>query len=146
MAEGLLQTYLVLLAPVLKRVDGVTDDPADVEMAEAILMAAESGDGVGLTRSEIAARAGVDPADEAFIARFSMLAKTGTLQRLRGDKKHQDRYFPDPMALLAAEILARLGQDHGAEELHSTLVAAADQLEAALAICGSGPLLQHAVP
>jgi hypothetical protein len=83
MAEGLLQTYLVLLAPVLKRVDGVTDDPADVEMAEAILMAAESGDGVGLTRSEIAARAGVDPADEAFIARFSMLAKTGALQRLR---------------------------------------------------------------
>jgi hypothetical protein len=49
MAEELLRTYLVLLAPVLKRVDGVTNDPADVEMAEAILMAAESADGVGLT-------------------------------------------------------------------------------------------------
>jgi hypothetical protein len=44
MAEELLRTYLVLLAPVLKRVDGVTNDPADVEMAEAILMAAESAE------------------------------------------------------------------------------------------------------
>jgi hypothetical protein len=131
-ADRRLQTYLVLLAPVLTRVDGVTDDPADVETAEAILMAAESADGVGLTRSEIAARAGLDAADARFATRFDLLARAGALQHLRGDKKHQSRYLPDPVALLAAEILARLGHDHGAEELHSLLVAAADQLEAAL--------------
>ena len=60
-----------------------------------------------------------------------MLARSGALQHLRGDKKHQSRYLPDPVALLAAEILARLSSDHGAEELHSLLVAAADRLEAA---------------
>jgi CBS domain-containing protein len=58
-------------------------------------------------------------------------SRAGALKHLRGDKKHQIRYLPDPVALLAAEILARLGQDHGAEELHSMLVAAADRLEAA---------------
>ncbi|WP_460348474.1 hypothetical protein [Actinoallomurus acanthiterrae] len=131
MADGLLQTYRVLLAPVLKRMDGVTDDPADLEMAEAILMAAESADGVGLTRSEIAGRAGIDPDDERFDSRFNMLTKAGALQQLHRDKKYQVRYFPDPMALLAAEILTRLGQDNGAEELHSILVAAADRLESA---------------
>jgi hypothetical protein len=130
-ADARLQTYLVLLAPVLTRVDGVTDDPADVEAAEAILMAAESADGVGLTRSEIATRAGLEAADGRFATRFDLLARAGALQHLRGDKKHQSRYLPDPVALLAAEILARLGRDHGAEELHSLLVAAADRLEAA---------------
>lgn len=121
---------LILLAPVLARIDGVTNDPADVEMAEAILVAAESADGIGLTRSEIAARAGVDAEDPRFGARLELLSRAGALQHLRGDKKHQIRYLPDPVALLAAEILARLGQDHGAEELHSMLVAAADRLEA----------------
>jgi hypothetical protein len=130
-ADKRLDTYLVLLAPVLVRIDGVTDDPADVEIAEAILVAAESADGVGVTRSEIAARAGLDPADPRFAARFDMLARAGALQHLRGDKKHQSRYLPDPVALLSAEILARLNSDHGAEELHSLLVAAADRLEAA---------------
>jgi hypothetical protein len=130
-ADKRLDTYLVLLAPVLVRIDGVTDDPADVEIAEAILVAAESADGIGVTRSEIAARAGLDPADPRFAARFDMLARAGALQHLRGDKKHQSRYLPDPVALLAAEILARLNSDHGAEELHSLLVAAADRLEAA---------------
>ncbi len=129
--QRLVDTYLVLLAPVLARIDGVTDDPADVEVAEAILVAAESADGVGLSRSEIAARAGLDTADPRFAARFDMLARAGALQHLRGDKKHQSRYLPDPVALLAAEILARLSDDHGAEELHSLLVAAADRLEAA---------------
>jgi len=126
-----LNAYLILLAPVLARIDGVTNNPADVEMAEAILIAAESADGVGLTRSEIAARAGVDAEDQRFSARLDLLSRAGALQHLRGDKKHQTRYLPDPVALLAAEILARLGQDHGAEELHSMLVAAADRLEAA---------------
>ena len=131
MADARLSAYLILLAPVLARVDGVTDDPAGVEMAEAILVAAESADGIGLTRSEIAARAGVDAEDPRFGARLELLSRAGALQHLRGDKKHQIRYLPDPVALLAAEILARLGQDHGAEELHSMLVAAADRLEAA---------------
>ena len=131
MADARLSAYLILLAPVLARIDGVTDDPADVEMAEAILVAAESADGIGLTRSEIAARAGVDAEDPRFGARLELLSRAGALQHLRGDKKHQIRYLPDPVALLAAEILARLGQDHGAEELHSMLVAAADRLEAA---------------
>lgn len=131
MADARLSAYLILLAPVLARIDGVTDDPADVEMAEAILVAAESADGIGLTRSEIAARAGVDAEDPRFSARLELLCRAGALQHLRGDKKHQVRYLPDPVALLAAEILARLGQDHGAEELHSMLVAAADRLEAA---------------
>lgn len=131
MADARLNTYLILLAPVLARIDGVTDDPADVDMAEAILTAAESGDGIGLTRSEIAARAGVDADDPRFSSRLDLLSRAGALQHLRGDKKHQIRYLPDPVALLAAEILARLGQDHGAEELHSMLVAAADRLEAA---------------
>ncbi|WP_143532317.1 hypothetical protein [Saccharothrix sp. ALI-22-I] len=131
MRERLLKTYLVLLAPVLNRKDGVTSDPVDLDVAEAILMAAESADGVGLTRSEIAARAGIDPDDDRFLSRFAMLVTTGALQGLRREKKHQDRYFPDPLALLAAEILARLSRDHGAEELHSILVDAADQLEAA---------------
>jgi hypothetical protein len=130
-ADARLSAYLILLAPVLARIDGVTDDPADVEMAEAILVAAESADGIGLTRSEIAARAGVDAEDPRFGARLELLSRAGALQHLRGDKKHQIRYLPDPVALLAAEILARLGQDHGAEELHSMLVAAADRLEAA---------------
>jgi hypothetical protein len=130
-ADARLNAYLILLAPVLARIDGVTGDPADVEMAEAILVAAESADGVGLTRSEIAARAGVDAEDPRFSTRFGLLSRAGALQHLRGDKKHQVRYLPDPVALLAAEILARLGQDHGAEELHSMLVAAADRLEAA---------------
>jgi hypothetical protein len=130
-ADKRLDIYLVLLAPVLVRIDGVTEDPADVEMAEAILVAAESADGVGLTRSEIAARAGLDAADPRFATRFDMLARAGALQHLRGDKKHQSRYLPDPVALLAAEILARLRGDHGAAELHSLLVAAADRLEAA---------------
>jgi hypothetical protein len=129
-ADARLNAYLILLAPALARIDGVTDDPADVEMAEAILVAAESADGVGLTRSEIAARAGVDADDQRFNARLDLLARTGALRHLRGDKKHQIRYLPDPVALLAAEILTRLGQDHGAEELHSMLVAAADRLEA----------------
>jgi hypothetical protein len=129
-ADARLNAYLILLAPALARIDGVTDDPADVEMAEAILVAAESADGVGLTRSEIAARAGVDADDQRFNARLDLLARTGALRHLRGDKKHQVRYLPDPVALLAAEILTRLGQDHGAEELHSMLVAAADRLEA----------------
>jgi hypothetical protein len=129
-ADQRLHTYLVLLAPVLARVDGVTDDPADVEVAEAILAAAESADGVGLTRAEIAARAGLDMGDPRFAARFDMLDRARALQHLRGDKKHQRRYLPDPVALLAAEILARLSQDQGAEELHSLLVAAADRLEA----------------
>jgi hypothetical protein len=131
MSDGALHTYRILLAPVLKRVDGVTDDPVDLEVAEAVLVAAESADGVGLTRSEIATRAGIDLDDERFRARFAMLVKVGALQCLRGEKKHQVRYFPNPMALLAAEILARLSRDHGAEELHSILVAAADQVEAA---------------
>jgi len=130
-ADARLSAYLILLAPVLARIDGVTDDPADVEMAEAILVAAESADGIGLTRSEIAARAGVDAEDPRFSARLALLSRAGALQHLRGDKKHQIRYLPDPVALLAAEILARLGQDHGAEELHSMLVAAADRLEEA---------------
>ena len=130
-ADARLSAYLILLAPVLARIDGVTDDPADVEMAEAILVAAESADGIGLTRSEIAARAGVGAEDPRFGARLELLSRAGALQHLRGDKKHQIRYLPDPVALLAAEILARLGQDHGAEELHSMLVAAADRLEAA---------------
>jgi len=130
MADTRLNTYLVLHAPVLARTDGVTDNPADLEMAEAILIAAESADGVGLTRSEIAARAGVDVNDPRFNARLGMLARAGALHHLRGDKKHQNRYLPDPIALLAAEILARLDQNHGAEELHSLLVAAADRLEA----------------
>jgi hypothetical protein len=129
-ADQRLHTYLVLLAPVLARVDGVTDDPADVEMAEAILAAAESADGVGLTRAEVAARAGLDAGDPRFAARFDMLDRAHALQHLRGDKKHQRRYLPDPVALLAAEILARLSQDQGVEELHSLLVAAADRLEA----------------
>lgn len=129
MADQWLNTYLVLLAPVLARVDGVTSDPADVEMAEAILAAAESADGVGMTRAEIAARAGFEAADPWFAARFDMLDRAHALQHLRGDKKHQRRYLPDPVALLAAEILARLSQDQGAEELHSLLVAAADRLE-----------------
>ena len=131
MADARLNTYRILLAPVLARVDGVTGDPADVEMAEAILVAAESADGIGLTRSEIAARAGVDADNPRFNARLDLLSRAGALQHLRGDKKHQVRYLPDPVALLAAEILARLGEDHGAEELHSMLVAAADRLEAA---------------
>jgi hypothetical protein len=130
-ADKRLDTYLVLLAPVLVRIDGVTEDPADVDLAEAILVAAESADGIGLTRSEIAARAGLNAADPRFAARFDMLARAGALQHLRGDKKHQSRYLPDPVALLAAEILARLSDDHGAEELHGLLVAAADRLEAA---------------
>jgi hypothetical protein len=130
-ADKRLDTYLVLLAPVLVRIDGVTENPADLEVAEAILVAAESADGIGLTRSEIAARAGLDAADPRFTARFDLLARAGALQHLRGDKKHQSRYLPDPVALLAAEILARLSGDHGAEELHSLLVAAADRLEAA---------------
>ena len=131
MADARLNAYRILLAPVLARVDGVTGDSADVEMAEAILVAAESADGIGLTRSEIAARAGVDAEDPRFNARLDLLSRAGALQHLRGDKKHQIRYLPDPVALLAAEILARLGEDHGAEELHSMLVAAADRLEAA---------------
>jgi hypothetical protein len=130
-ADARLNAYLILLAPVLARIDGVTDDPADVEMSEAILVAAESADGIGLARSEIAARAGVGAEDPRFSARLELLCRAGALQHLRGDKKHQIRYLPDPVALLAAEILARLGQDHGAEELHSMLVAAADRLEAA---------------
>jgi hypothetical protein len=130
-ADKRLDTYLVLLAPVLVRIDGVTENSADLEVAEAILVAAESADGIGLSRSEIAARAGLDAGDPRFIARFDMLARAGALQHLRGDKKHQSRYLPDPVALLAAEILARLSSDHGAEELHSLLVAAADRLEAA---------------
>jgi hypothetical protein len=130
-ADARLNAYLILLAPVLARIDGVTDDPADVDMAEAILTAAESADGVGLTRSEIAARAGMDADDPRFSSRLDLLSRAGALQHLRGDKKHQVRYLPDPVALLAAEILARLGQNHGAEELHSMLVAAADRLESA---------------
>lgn len=62
-----------LLAPVLARVDGVTDDPDNVATAEAILMAAESADGVGLIRSEIAARAGLDASDARFAGRFDLL-------------------------------------------------------------------------
>ena len=73
-------------------------------MAEAILVAAESADGIGLSRSEIAARAGLDGGDPRFIARFDLLARAGALQHLRGDKKHQSRYLPGPVALLAAEI------------------------------------------
>jgi hypothetical protein len=130
-ADARLNVYLILLAPVLARIDGVTGDSADVEMAEAILVAAESADGIGLTRSEIAARAGVNADAPRFNARLDLLSRAGALQHLRGDKKHQVRYLPDPVALLAAEILARLGEDHGAEELHSMLVAAADRLEAA---------------
>ena len=91
-ADTRLNAYLILLAPVLARIDGVTDDPADVEMAEAILTAAESADGVGLTRSEIAARAGVDADDPRFGSRLDLLSRAGALQHLRGDKKHQIRY------------------------------------------------------
>lgn len=131
----MLRTYRILLAPVLNRVDGVVDKPVDLEVAEAILVGAESADGVGLTRAEIAARAGIDPDNERFRARFAILVnqKIGALQRLRGEKKHQDRYYPDPMALLAAEVLARLSRDRGAEELHSLLSTAADQVEATFA-------------
>jgi len=46
MPDEVLHTYRILLAPVLKRVDGVTDDPADLGVAEVILIAAESADGV----------------------------------------------------------------------------------------------------
>jgi hypothetical protein len=35
-ADARLSAYLILLAPVLARIDGVTDDPADVDMAEAM--------------------------------------------------------------------------------------------------------------
>jgi len=108
-ADARLNAYLILLAPVLARIDGVTDDPADVEMAEAILVAPESADGIGLTRSEIAARAGVDAEDPRFGAKLESLSRAGALQHLRGDKKHQIRYLPDPDTLLAAEILARVG-------------------------------------
>jgi hypothetical protein len=130
-ADRRLQMYLVLLAPALVRIDGATEDPEDVAVAEAILVAAESADGVGLARSEIAVRAGLDVSDARFVGRFNLLVRAGALRRLRGNKKHQTRYSPDPVALLAAEILARLAENHGAEELHSLLVAAADRLEAA---------------
>ena len=96
MADARLNAYRILLAPVLARIDGVTGDPADVEMVESILVAAASADGVGLARSEIAARAGVDAEDPRFSTRLDLLSRVGALQHLRGDKKHQARYLPDP--------------------------------------------------
>jgi hypothetical protein len=124
-----LRGYRVLLAPALARLDGVTDDPAELETAEAILTAAESADGMGLPRSEIADRAGFDPGEERFVRRFDMLVRAGALRRIRGDKRHQTRYVPDPDALLAAELLARLGERGGIEELHGLLIAAAERME-----------------
>jgi hypothetical protein len=131
-----LRGYRVLLAPALARLDGVTDDPAELETAEAILAAAESADGVGLARGEIAVRAGLDPGDERFTRRFDMLVRAGALRGGRGEKRHQFRYVPDPDALLAAELLARLGERGGIEELHGLLIAAAERMERAF---GSDP-------
>lgn len=51
--------------------------------------------GVGLARSEIAARAGVDAEDPRFSTTLDLLSRAGALQHLRGDKKHQARYLPD---------------------------------------------------
>src|SRR5262245_7220628 len=126
-----LRSYRVLLAPALARSDGATEDPTDLAVAEAILVAAESADGLGLTRAQIAARAGLDPADPRFTARFDLLVTTGALQRPRREKRQQDRYVPDPDALLAAELLARLDERGGAEHLHGLLVTAAETVELA---------------
>ncbi|MEV0453685.1 hypothetical protein [Catellatospora methionotrophica] len=131
MTDRRLATYKLLLAPALARVDGVTDDSADLGVAEAILMAAESSDGVALTRLEIASRAGFAADDPVFVARFSLLCESGALYRPRRTKKSQQRYFPHPHAILAIELLARLNEDHGAAQLQGLLLTAADRMEAA---------------
>lgn len=82
-------------------------------------------------RSEIARRAGLAADDQTFAQRFDLLVRAGALQGVRGEKKHQVRYLPDPDALLSAELLARLDERGGAEQLHALLVSVAETIELA---------------
>jgi len=119
----------VLLAPGLKHASGVTDDPADLEVAERVVDAFDGPGGGVLTRAEIAERAGYDPNDERFSRRFEVFLDAGMIRPFRS-KKHQQRYTLDPVALIGQELLLRFARRGGAEELHELLVAAADRLAA----------------
>jgi hypothetical protein len=119
----------VLLAPGLKHASGVTDDPADLEVAERVVDAFDGPGGGVLSRAEIAERAGYDPNEERFSRRFEVFVDAGMIRPFRS-KKHQQRYTLDPVALIGQELLLRFARRGGAEELHELLVAAADRLAA----------------
>ncbi len=119
----------VLLAPGLRHAGGVTDDPADLEVAERVVDAFDGPGGGVLTRAEIAARAGYDSNDERFSRRFEVFLDAGMIRPFRS-KKHQQRYTMHPVALIGQELLLRFARRGGAEELHELLVAAADRLAA----------------
>src|SRR6266542_279028 len=99
----------VLLAPGLRHAGGVTDDPADLEVAERVVDAFDGPGGGVLTRAEIAARAGYDSNDERFSRRFEVFL-VAAADRLAADDLdiHEARSIVRRLTLLLTTFAADL--------------------------------------
>lgn len=116
-----------LVAGVARDRGAVVDDLADLERFHD-LVAAFPDDGRSVTRSELVELAGLD-GDPRVDQRFDTLVALGALRQTRA-KRHTGSYVLNPVALIAAELLAGLATRGGVTRLHEMLVLAADRLDA----------------
>lgn len=116
-----------LVAGVARDRGAVVEDVEDLDRFQE-LVAAFPEDGRPVTRGDLAEFAGLAD-DPRFEQRFDTLLALGALRQARG-KRHTATYVLNPVALIAAELLAGMATRGGVTRLHELLVLAADRLEA----------------
>lgn len=116
-----------LMAGVARDRGAVVEDVADLQRFQD-LVAAFPDDGRSVTRAELSELAGLGD-DPRYDQRFDTLVGLGALRQTRA-KRHTGRYVLNPVALIAAELLAGLATRGGVTRLHEMLVLAADRLDA----------------
>jgi hypothetical protein len=142
--SALMARMSAFVAPVAADAGAVVDDPAALDLADAVYEAFGDLDAEGgLTHAQLAAAcADVCPDAARFDSRFQLFCRLGMLMPLR-DKAHQHRYVFNPTSAAALLVFERLGQDGGVQEILTVLdrtraglrsgVATLDQVRRALA-------------
>jgi hypothetical protein len=116
-----LRRLRALVAPVAADAGAVVDDPALLDVAQAVYAAfGEAGASGGLTKTQIAAACPGLRNEPGFDARLDLFVRLGMLQPVF-DKTHQQRLVFNPTSAAGLLVFERLGERGGVDELMSLL-------------------------
>ncbi|MCU1602171.1 MAG: translation initiation factor, partial [Frankiales bacterium] len=116
-----LRRLRALVAPVAADAGAVVDDPALLDVAQAVYAAfGNAGASGGLTKTQIAAACPGLRDGPAFDARLDLFVRLGMLQPVF-DKTHQQRLVFNPTSAAGLLVFERLSERGGVDELMSLL-------------------------
>lgn len=116
-----LRRLRALVAPVAADAGAVVDDPALLDVAQAVYAAfGDAGASGGLTKTQIAAACPGVRDEPAFDARLDLFVRLGMLQPVFG-KTHQQRLVFNPTSAAGLLVFERLSERGGVDELMSLL-------------------------